>query len=337
MEEVSDRPGALKLANLVLDAGRRGSKLTHSLLSFSRKQHLAPKAVPIRSILDSVGRMLRRTLASNVHLEIRIEEEAPAPFADTAQLEAALINLALNARDAMPKGGNLVIEVRRGATTDVAPDGIQPEAAVMLAVSDTGTGMLPEVAARACEPFFTTKGVGQGSGLGLSMVHGFVQQSGGAIALSSKPGRGTRIELWLPSADGEAPLGEEVSSTARGIGRVLLVDDALDVLSVTAELLEKAGFVVTQARNGEEALHLLGTRKFDILVTDYMMPDISGNDLIRRGCELFPDLLAVILTGYEESEIIGGLPPNVSLVRKPVAGRALTQHVLGVLNAATEP
>ena len=336
-DELGDQPRALELARLALNAGEHGAKLTHSLLSFSRQQHLAPLPIPLGTLFDGLQRMLCRTLGPQVALEVAVREGTPRPFADAAQLEAALLNLALNGRDAMPDGGRLCIEAAHGLAGE-APDGAPP-VAVVLAVSDAGLGMSPEVLARACEPFFTTKGVGQGSGLGLSMVQGFVQQSGGAMRILSHPAQGTCVELWLPGAIEEKPVEESPSPVlaTRGGGRVLLVDDVPEVLAITAELLEAGGHEVVQAAHGEEALLLLETeRRFDLLVTDYMMPGIGGGELVRRARELFPDLPALVITGYADVEAMSGLPPHVRVVRKPLRGVVLTRLVSDMLEQDRE-
>lgn len=337
VDEVADRPHALEMANLALNAGEHGARLTHSLLSFSRQQHLMPRAVAISPLLDGLQRMLSHTLGPQIELAVTVDDEATPPFADPAQLEAALLNLALNARDAMPDGGQLRIEARAGRAADGG--GARDERAagsVLLAVTDTGLGMEPEVASRSCEPFFTTKGVGKGSGLGLSMVQGFVQQSGGNLCISSEPGRGTRVELWLPSAavDMQPAGATSRRQKRRNTGRVLVVDDMLDVLAITAELLEEYGFEVVQAVHGEEALAILASeRPFDIIVTDYMMPGLNGGELVRRACLACPGLRALVVTGYTDLATLGDLPPHVRVVRKPLRGDALAQHVSDVLDA----
>ncbi len=215
VDEVEDRPHARYLANLARNACEHGARLTHSLLSFSRQQHLAPEAVPVAALFNRLEPMLARVLGPLVELRMAVESGMGPPFADAAQLEAALVNLALNARDAMPEGGVLRIEARNRRRSDADSRGVA-DPAVLLVVSDNGHGMKPEVVARACEPFFTTKGVGKGSGLGLSMVQGFAEQSGGTMRITSRPGRGTQVELALPCAVGEPAC--RASRPGRGSG-----------------------------------------------------------------------------------------------------------------------
>ena len=342
LDEVADTPRAAELAQMALNAGSHGSRLTHSLLSFSRQQHLAPRPVLAGALLDRLGQMLAHTLGPKIQLEVTAQDGMAALFADAAQLEAALLNLASNARDAMPDGGQLRIEAR-DATPDDAPRGETASSSavqgrcVLLAVSDTGQGMNPDVVARACEPFFTTKGVGKGSGLGLSMVQGFTQQSGGVLRILSTPGKGTRVELWLPAAPASNP--EPAPAAAEpgpvfGTGRVLLVDDNPDVLAVTAEILEGAGFMVVPAANGEEALALLRSEQpFDILVTDYMMPGLDGGRLVAQACSCCPGLASLVITGHTETGALGELSPDVVVMHKPVRGAVLVRQITDIIAA----
>ncbi len=201
IEDLQDRPGSLEYATMALAASERGGCLTHSLLSFSCQQHLAPRAVPLPALFDGLRQLLPVTLGHLIDLQIQTGEATDSAYADRAQLETAILNLCCNARDAMPDGGVLTIHAWNGSAAEAALAGMAPVDAVVLAVSDTGSGMAADVTARACEPFFSTKAVGKGSsGLGLSMVLGFVQQSGGAMRIRSNPGDGTCVELWLPRA-----------------------------------------------------------------------------------------------------------------------------------------
>ena len=333
--EVADQPRARELAGVARDAGEHGARLTHSLLSFSRKQILEPRAVSLEALLGGLRVMLSRTLGPRIKLEITVPPGSAHPFADAAQLEVALLNLALNARDAMPDGGTLRMEATRRAADGAAGD--KPADMIVLAISDTGCGMPLEVLARACEPFFTTKSVGRGSGLGLSMVHGFMQQSGGAIHLRSVPGQGTVVELWLPPTAAGGPVRTRTAPLAapRRGGRILLVDDTAEVLAITGEMLEAAGFDVTQAAHGEEALLLLETEPaFDAMVTDWMMPGIDGGELIRRAAVVAPGLPALVVTGYAESDMLHNLPSHVRVLHKPLRGDHLACQISEVLGSA---
>ena len=330
LDEIADRPAAVEYAAVTLNASKHGSKLTHSLLAFSRQQYLSPQAVPVAKLFDLLAGMLSSTLGPRITLRFRAGDGIALPFADMAQLEAAMLNLALNARDAMPDGGTLTIEACDGEDAPDRPAGLDAGSHVLLAVSDEGPGMSEDVKARVCEPFFTTKGVGEGSGLGLSMVHGFVQQSGGSLRILSAPGDGTRVELWLPKAAApELVIPEPPPPTRTWEGvRVLLVDDAAEVLAITAELLEGAGFDVVQATHGEEALLLLETEPpFDILVTDYVMPGIDGGELVKRCCAMVPGLPAIVITGFADADLLGKLPARAHVLRKPITGKALAQRI----------
>ena len=339
IEDVRDKPRALDYATMALAASERGSSLTHSLLAFSCQQYLEPQAVSLPALYDRLRPVLELSMGPRVALRLRHIPGMAAIFADRAQLETAILNLCLNARDAMAEGGSLALEAREATAAEAERAGMAAAAAVLLTVTDSGTGMAPETVGRACEPFFTTKVIGKGSGLGLSMVKGFVQQSGGAMALRSRPGLGTSIELWLPQApSAQAGLGQARPARSAHDGRgqrILLVDDAPDLLAVTAALLEASGDEVVQAANGEEAVLLLETeRAFDILVTDYLMPGINGGEVARRAGLLWPALPILVLTGYAEIEELAELHPAIEVIRKPVRMDVLTQSVAAALARA---
>lgn len=256
-------------------------------------------------------------------VEWKVEEGVWTVFADRAQLELALVNLIINARDAMPSGGTVSITAEN---CEIGEDGLASAAAgeyVRICVADTGTGISQDNLEKVLEPFFTTKEVGKGSGLGLSMVYGFAKQSNGAFRLDSELGTGTRAELWLPRA-AQSELYEQVQvdedpfQSVRPLN-VLLVDDHPEVRNTTAALLEDCGHAVTQSANGAAALELLRKRDcaFDLLITDYAMPHLSGTDFLREARLLCPEVPALLITGYAEVEMIRDRPEDVELLLKP--------------------
>ncbi len=337
IDEVQDRPRALDFAAMALAASESGARLTHSLLAFSRQQVLEPRAIEVPALLAQLTRILSRTLGPRIALQLDVEPDLPPVFADAAQLEAALLNLSINARDAMLEGGRLGIEARCAEATSDAPDGLAPGRHIRLTVSDDGMGMSPETLAQACEPFFTTKGVGKGSGLGLSMVQGFARQSGGALRVRSTPGLGTRVELWLPIAAAGAPEPLRSKPTFQGAGRILLVDDVPDLLAVMSEVLRTTGFTVVPARSGEAAAALLRQDlELDIIVTDFAMPGIDGGALVRQARQLRPGLPAIIVTGYAEADGLATVPSDVVVLRKPIGADDLARCIRDVLDATAD-
>jgi CheY-like chemotaxis protein len=261
--------------------------------------------------------LISSTTGPQVKVTVDAPDDLPTAKADPNQLEMALLNLAVNARDAMPSGGIL----RIGATVERISSGHSLELPagpyVRLSVADTGTGMDAATAARAIEPFFSTKGVGRGTGLGLSMVHGLASQLGGALTIRSQPGLGTDVMLWLPISD--APLKARDLATEQqsfhGLGTVLLVDDETLVRASTAEMLKDFGYSVVEAASAEEALSLHASGfKPKLLVTDHLMPGMNGTDLIARMRQAQPSLIALLISGYAE---VDGIDPNVPRLTKP--------------------
>jgi len=311
-------------------AAEQGSELVRRLLAFARRQKLEPHAVQIAALRDAVSDLLLHTLGGLVNIEWRVEKGVWNAFADQAQLELALLNLIINGRDAMPGGGTLTIAAENkqvGADVQGLPAGHY----VRLAVTDTGTGISPEDLEKVMDPFFTTKDVGKGSGLGLSMVYGFATQSNGAFRIESELGAGTTAELWLPRAPAEQRMPDRAAGDkprrrrpARKL-RLLLVDDHVEVRSTTAAVLEDLGHTVEQASNGAEALEALKTREcdFDVLISDYAMPHLSGTDFLREAREICPDVPALIITGYAEAEAIHDRPQGVEILQKPFTAAKL--------------
>lgn len=337
LDEVGDHPDARESAEGALRMGERGARLTHHLLAFARRQVLRPKALTLPDLVQDIVHTLRRTLGPQIVIRIAVSPDVPQVYADAGQLEAAVLNLALNARDAMPKGGTLTIEV---APTEpplfatLQPLG-QAGRYVGVVVSDTGDGMDAETLAHACEPFFTTKGP-NGTGLGLSMVHGFAQQSGGDLRIESVAGLGTRIEVRLPVAE-ETPQPKPSPAPAPAPARatVLLVDDEQEVLVTLGSFLKGAGYTVRTARNGDEALCALANGEaVDAMVTDYAMPGLDGPGLISRARVLMPGLPVLVMSGYAEAERLLDSVAQLRVMRKPFRRMALVQEVAALVEGS---
>ncbi|WP_303831554.1 ATP-binding protein [Asticcacaulis taihuensis] len=320
-------PKLLRFVTGSQDAARRAATLTHRLLAFSRRQPLDPKTVsPAQTILD-LTELLRRTLGETISIETVNAAGLWKALIDVGQLETALVNLAVNARDAMPDGGKLTLE-----TSNVfldrnfadAQEDVVPGQYVLVAVTDTGSGMTPEVIQQVFEPFFTTKPVGQGTGLGLSQVHGFVKQSGGHIAIYSEPGHGTTVKLYLPRSldTTETPVLEPSRRADRNRKdlAVLVVDDEPGVRDFTAEALVELGYDVFSADSGDSALALIeGGAKPDILLTDVVMPGKTGRALADMVSETLPNIRVLFMTGYTQNAIVhnGVLDRGIHLMVKP--------------------
>jgi PAS domain S-box-containing protein len=326
LDHVNDRPSAWEYGQIALRAARRGGEVTHRLLAFSRQQKLMSRALPVRQLFDDVADLIAGTFGPNIKLTIAPVFGDLGVMADAAQLQAAIINLAMNARDAMDGNGPLTLSAYR-----VDPDANTGAAAgfTVIAVEDTGTGMDEATMAQACEPFFTTKGL-SGSGLGLSMVQGFARQSGGDIHIVSAVGRGTRVEIWLPSTRVNKAAMEAATSKVSS-GHILLVDDEADVLVTVAAFLRSSGYLVTGVENGDLALaRLLSGEHFDAIVTDYAMPGLNGINLLRQVHEIDKTLPGLIITGYYE--LGAGEPLSESFVlRKPFSRAQLIECVDGLV------
>jgi PAS domain S-box-containing protein len=305
----------------------RGARLIEQLLAFSRKQHLAPKPVDLNAAVSGMSEMLRRTLGGTVDVKTELAPDAWPALIDPTQLELAILNLAINARDAMPLGGSLVIGTRNVAAGESArPADLAAGDYTTVAVSDSGEGMTEEVLARAFEPFFTTKEVGKGSGLGLSQVYGLVKQSGGGVALTSERGHGTTVTLFLPRAPGaEAAASETVAAAMRrGRGRVLVVDDQDDVREVAVGYLEMLGYDTAEAASGRAALALLDDGlAVDLALVDYAMPGMTGLELMRALEIARPGLPVLIATGYADFAPDDARLGGLGLLKKPFRLQAL--------------
>jgi PAS domain S-box-containing protein len=343
-EELAGDPRLASLAQVTVQAAQRGADLTQRLLAFGRRQALEPQPVDANRRMAGMDAILRRALGESIQIEF-----APAPdlwpaLVDPAQLDNTLLNLCLNARDAMPQGGRLRVETGNVELDPryvrQVPD-LKPGDYVMLAVSDTGTGIAPEHLGRVFEPFFTTKEKGKGTGLGLSMAYGFVKQSGGHVAIQSEPGRGTTVRLYLPRAaqDGEARpqgAGRPATPVSGGAETILLVEDDPLVREFARSQLASLGYTVLQAQDGAQALQLLaGPQPVDLLFTDVVMPGMSGRELAERARRQRPGLRVLYASGYPEDAIMhdGRLEAGVQLLAKPYRRDELARRIRQALDA----
>ena len=321
----------LKILAMTRRAADQGTELVRRLLAFARRQQLQPAAIDPQELASAVDELLSHTLGGLVQLDWRLDKDAWCAFADPSQLELALMNLIINARDAMPDGGTIRINVEHHTPAAQNDLTIATGEYVVFAVEDEGSGISPDILEKVTEPFFTTKEVGKGTGLGLSMVYGFAQQSGGAIRLRSEVGTGTRVELWLPRAQ-TAPVQRDRSAPKLPVGgpslNILLVDDHEEVREATAGMFQDLGHNVVEASNGTEALELLHKNGIDLLVSDYAMPQVSGTELVRDARTRKPDLTALIITGYADQQEIGDLPADVVVLSKPFDLPALSAAVI---------
>ncbi|UNG18553.1 PAS domain S-box protein [Stutzerimonas zhaodongensis] len=307
-------------------SANRAAALTHRLLAFARRQSLDPQPVNVNLLVESMEDMLRRTMAEHIEFDTRLQESPWLAYTDAHQLENALLNLVINARDAMSEGGRLIIQTGSVLINTPQPDGPEPGEYVTLSVADNGSGMPAEVVAKAFDPFFTTKPIGQGTGLGLSMVYGFVKQTGGHVRIDSTPGQGTLITLFLPRNRTQAAHIEEQAtkpvavSGAQADETVLVVEDEAAVRMLVVEVLQELGYQVLEAVDGNSALpHLTGTQRIDLLVSDIGLPGISGRQLAEIARQHRPDLHVLFITGYAPNAQVRGefLGPGMDMLAKP--------------------
>ncbi len=332
---------ALRFLDMTRAAVERAAALTHRLLAFARRQQLAPRPVDPDGLVAGMAELIRRTMGPGIRVDLQLRDGAWGVMCDPNELESALLNLCINARDAMPEGGNLTIgtDDARLSAADVAG---QEEAAagdfVVITVSDTGQGMPPNVVSRVFEPFFTTKPLGQGTGLGLSQVYGFVRQSHGVVKLESAPGQGTTVRLYLPRHDREGAVAERplspVPESARAGETVLLVDDERGVRGPASEHLRQLGYRVLEAEDGPDALRILSSvERIDVLVTDVGLPSgMNGRQVAEAARQRRPDLPVLFITGYAGSS----LPSGTEVVRKPFDLDTLARQIQAILPPPAE-
>ena len=336
-EEEGLEPRVKARLEQIAKAVLRASELTSRLLAFSRKQALNPKATDLNELVVMTGELLRRTLGGHIDLVVDLATELWTVNIDRAQLETALINLCLNARDATPAGGRLVIQSRNiGYDAGAVPESADIEARdyVRLSVTDTGTGMPPDVLAKVFEPFFTTKDVGKGSGLGLSMVYGFIKQSGGAIGIVSEVGRGTTVNLYLPRSDEtvESAVAPSAGTLPKGSERILVVEDEPQVRGDVARQLRSLGYEVAEAADGVAGLAAFEAAEapYDLLLTDVVMPGpLNGKALAEQVLRRWPKTAVAFMSGYSEGAV------ESSLLTKPFRKHDLARHIREALDSAT--
>jgi PAS domain S-box-containing protein len=325
----------------------RAAALTHRLLAFSRRQTLDSKVTDVNQLVTSMRELIQRTVGPGVQIDTVLADDARNTFCDAHQLESALLNLAINARDAMPVGGRLTIETANSVLHEAQiahQEGVTPGEYVTISVTDTGTGMSADVIERAFDPFFTTKPIGQGTGLGLSMIFGFIKQSGGYVRIHSAPGMGTTVRIHLPIHAGEA---EDDTSTRKATASVpaavgasiLLVDDETPLRLLLAEMLKEAGYTVIEAANGHEGLNILQSQQhIDLLVSDVGLPgNMNGRQMADAARALRPGLKVLFITGYAEHAVIrnGALAPGMQFMIKPFALDAFLVKVSSLLERST--
>jgi signal transduction histidine kinase/CheY-like chemotaxis protein len=343
-EEMKKNPRLHKMAQMILDAAQRGADLTHRMLAFARRQALQPKPIDVNRMLANMESILRRTLSADIDLEVIKSGEDCTALVDLTQLESALLNLCVNARDAMPGGGKLIVETGI-ATLDSSyaehNADVTPGQYILIAVSDTGCGISPENLDHVFDPFFTTKEVGKGTGLGLSMVYGFVKQSQGHVKIYSEPGEGTSVKLYLPKADQESePANQEAILIAdlHGSEVILLVEDNEPVREFAKTQLLHLGYQVLEAANGKDALAILREHpEIELLFTDVVMPGgLNGRELAHEARKLYPALKVLFCSGYAESAILhlGLLDEHVQLLNKPYSRLQLARRIRGMLTAS---
>ncbi len=329
-------PAVVPLLRGAVQASDRGIDLVKRLLAFARKQRLEPRSVDLKVQIFDIKELLQRTLGATINLEIAIDPDLAPARVDTNQLELAILNLAINARDAMPTGGTMRLSLENSRNGLGMPAGLAAADYIIVSIADTGSGMDDATLTRAFEPFFTTKEAGTGSGLGLPMVQGFAVQSGGSAQIQSRLGKGTRVEIWLPRAD-EAPAVRASPHHRDFIGsqrafQILLCDDDPDVREILGEVLQTEGYIVHVAGRPSATLRMLeGTAEIDLLIVDYTMPEMNGLELIRKACLRRPSLKALLITG--DVGALSGGASGVPLLPKPFRPAELGQRVAGILKA----
>jgi signal transduction histidine kinase len=334
MRRSAGNPAVVPLLQGAVQAADRGVVLVKRLLAFARKQRLEPRSVDLKVLISDIKELLQRTLGPTIDLEIVSDPDLAPAWVDSNQLELAILNLAINARDAMPTGGTMRLGLENLRTGRGMPTGLAPADYVIVSITDTGTGMGDATLARAFDPFFTTKEVGSGSGLGLPMVQGFAVQSGGAVQIQTRLGEGTRIEVWLPRAD-EAPAVRASPCRLDIVGsqrtaQILLCDDDPDVRGILGEVLQTEGYILHLANGPSATLRILEEApEIDLLIVDYAMPEMNGLELIQEACQLRPSLKTLLITG-DVGALSGGIS-RVPLLPKPFGPTELAQRVSGIL------
>jgi signal transduction histidine kinase len=336
-EAVKDRPQLAQITNMMGAAAARGADLTQHLLAFARRQPLQPRSVDVNALVVEAARLLRPTLGEQIEIESMLAHDSAPALIDPSQLSTAILNLALNARDAMPDGGKLTLETKNVVLDDnyaAMNSEVTPGNYVLIAVSDTGEGIPASLLDKVFEPFFTTKDIGRGSGLGLSMVYGFVKQSNGHIRIYSEEGHGTTVKLYLPQAAGVAdalPAEAGISEIERGDESILIVEDDALVREYVVAQISRLGYDTLAASNGAEALAIVdGPERIDLLFTDVIMPgSMNGRQLAIEAQKRRPGLKILFTSGYTENAIVhhGRLDAGVLLLPKPYLSADLARLI----------
>jgi PAS domain S-box-containing protein len=342
LKSMGDSSAAYDDIREIQKAAKRAAALTEQLLAFSRKQILRPKVVDLNALVQDMENMLRRVIGEDIDLEVSLDRRLGSVWSDPSQLEQVVVNLAVNARDAMPHGGTLAIATRN-VVVEASPSGdLEAGEYVELAVRDTGTGMCAQTKAKIFEPFFTTKEVGKGTGLGLATVYGIVKQSHGSITVDSAPGRGTTFSILLPKLNDATVETEAQLKSAEpegGIETVLLVEDEEVLRNLGRRVLELGGYTVLVARDGIEALRLCEglDSPVDLVVTDVVMPRMGGRQLAERVAALYPSAKVLYMSGYTDDVVVrnGVSEAKMSFLQKPYSPSALLRHVREVLDATS--
>jgi signal transduction histidine kinase len=329
LELIRGRATEPRIARWAENAGRaaeRGSKLTAQLLAFSRTQKLATTAVDVNALIDGMRELLVQSLGGNVTFELELAADLPAATADANQLELAILNLSINARDAMPDGG--VLRISTALDSGESP-------AVVIAVADTGTGMPPDVVARAFDPFFTTKPPGKGTGLGLSQVYGIMQQFGGNVEIDTAQGKGTTMRMSLPLSGRDAePESKRLRGTERGHSeKILVLDDDADVREFLSGVLKDLGYQVEEAGDADEATGRIPEFEPDLVVVDFAMPGTNGAEFVRLARQRRPDLRALFVSGFSDSGALAQAVGEAPLLRKPFKATDLAAAVRSALES----
>ena len=344
-ESLAERPDLMELAVGILNAGDRGAELTQRLLAFSRRQVLKPSEIDCNQLIETLRPLLRRTLHEDVDIRTTLDPSIWPTFADRAQLESAILNLAINAQDAMPDGGVLSVTTTNMSLDDEYQEHypeVRPGQYVMISVSDTGVGMAPEVLAHAFEPFFTTKEIGKGSGLGLSMIYGFVKQSNGHVTIYSAPSLGTTVRIYLPAGlsldemEVESDPGQELVMAATG-RLILIVEDDPFVRAYAAQSISSLGFTVIVAVDGNDALQKLARGPVpDLLFTDIVMPGgMTGWELADHARDMHPNLRVLYTSGYALETLAerGRLPPGATVIDKPYRKATIARQLRDIFRS----
>jgi CheY-like chemotaxis protein len=327
---------SLRLLHTAQRGASQGALLTESLLAFARKQRLTPIPADLNSIIVGMSEILRHSIGPTIEIRQALATDLWPVLIDVGQIETALLNIALNARDAIPGGGVILIETANiDATREELPEEVAGQDCVLASVRDTGTGMSPEVLEHAFEPFFTTKEIGKGTGLGLSMVFGVDRQSGGTVRICSRLREGTTVQIYLPRANVAAAPNvarARPAGTARG-AHILVVDDDTDVRWIIAQDLQEMGCIVAQAESGRAALAMLDRdAPYDLMVTDLVMPGLSGLDTVRLARRNRPDLKVLFTSGYADLSRFGDKLGDHPVLRKPFKPQALAEAVQTALH-----